>query len=62
MPMYSPALEAVRNTGHMQRFDGSFATPNGFKGTPNPNLDAAWDNITLATGVILYLGVYRDLD
>ena len=51
MPMYSPALEAVRNTGHIQRFDGSFATPNAFKGTPNPDIDAAWANITYENGM-----------
>ena len=49
--MYSPALEAVRNTGHIQRFDGSFATPNAFKGTPSPSIDAAWANITYQTGM-----------
>lgn len=52
VPMYSPALEAVRNTGHNQRFDGSFATPNRFKGTPNPNIDAAWANITYRNGML----------
>lgn len=51
LPMYSPALEAVRNTGHFQRFDGSFATPNTFKGTPNPEIDAAWANITYKNGI-----------
>ena len=50
MPMYSPALEAVRNTGHFQRFDGSFATPNVFKGTPNPAIDEAWAGITYKDG------------
>ena len=44
--MYAPALEAVRNTGHIQRFDAIFATPSAFKCTPNPNIDAAWVNIT----------------
>ena len=51
MPMYSPALEAVRNTGHFQRFDGSFSTPNTFKGTPSPDIDAAWANITYKNGI-----------
>ena len=51
MPMYSPALEAVRNTSHIQRFDGSFATPNNFKGTPSPDIDAAWANITYKNGI-----------
>lgn len=48
--MYSPALEAVKGTGHIQRFDGSFATPNSFKGTPNPDIDAAWAGITYENG------------
>ena len=51
VPMYSPALEAVRNTGHIHRFDGSFATPNKFKGTPSPKIDAAWANITYKDGI-----------
>ena len=55
MPMYSPALEAVRNTGHFQRFDGSFATPNAFKGTPSPAIDDAWANITYKTGIHMLL-------
>ncbi|KAL8852519.1 MAG: hypothetical protein Q9221_002643 [Calogaya cf. arnoldii] len=50
IPMYSPALDAVRGTGHFQRFDGSFATPNAYKGTPSPNIDAAWANITYENG------------
>lgn len=50
MPMYSPALDAVRGTGHFQRFDGSFATPNSFKGTPNSDIDTAWANITYENG------------
>ena len=58
--MYSPALEAVRDTGHFQRFDGSFATPNAFKGTPNPDIDAAWANITYENGICTSL-VARDL-
>lgn len=53
MPMYSPALEAVKGTGHFQRFDGSFATPNAFKGTPDPNIDAAWANVTYEDGILL---------
>ncbi|MCJ1360131.1 MAG: hypothetical protein MMC33_010134 [Icmadophila ericetorum] len=51
--MYSPALEAVRNTGHIHRFDGSFATPNKFKGTPSPKIDAAWANITYKDGGVI---------
>ena len=50
MPMYSPALEAVRDTGYTQRFDGSFPTPNEFKGTPSPDIDAAWATITYENG------------
>ncbi|KAL9633145.1 MAG: hypothetical protein Q9204_003516 [Flavoplaca sp. TL-2023a] len=55
MPMYSPALEAVRGTGHFHRFDGSFATPNTFKGTPNSDIDAAWADITYENGSCLPL-------
>ena len=51
MPMWSPALEAVRGTGHTQRFDGSFSTPNAFKGPPSPDIDGAWDSITYANGM-----------
>lgn len=50
MPQWSPALEAVKDSGHKQRFDGSFATPNAFKGSPSPLIDESWDNITYATG------------
>lgn len=53
LPMYSPALEAIKGTGHMQRFDGSFATPNAFKGTPKPDIDAAWAEITYEDGMLL---------
>ena len=53
MPMYSPALKAVQNTGYYQRFDGSFATPNIFKGTPNADLDAAWADITYENGSVI---------
>ena len=51
--MYSPALKAVQNTGYYQRFDGSFATPNIFKGTPNADLDAAWADITYENGSVI---------
>ena len=50
VPQWSPALESVENTGRFSRFDGSFATPNAFKGTPNPEIDVSWDDITYATG------------
>lgn len=49
-PFYSPALEALENTNYLQRFDGSFAKGNAFKGTPNPDIDAAWENITYQNG------------
>ena len=55
--MYSPALEAVRDTGYTQRFDGSFATPNEFKGTPSPDIDTAWAAITYENG--LYTPLYH---
>lgn len=50
LPIDSPALEALENTGHIERFDGSFAKPNAFKGPPSPAIDAAWDDITYASG------------
>ena len=49
-PQWSPVLEAVKNTGFTTRFDGSFATPNAFKGAPSPATDEAWNNITYAGG------------
>ena len=55
MPMYSPALEAVQNTGYYQRFDGSFETPNAFKGRPSPSIDEHWDSITYADGMLEYI-------
>jgi len=53
IPMYSPALEAVKSTGYYRRFDGSFATPNAFKGTPSPSIDEHWDSITYASGGVI---------
>jgi len=53
MPMWSPALEAVKNTGHYQRFDGSFSTPNDFKGPPSPSIDEHWDSITYGDGGVI---------
>ena len=50
LPIDSPALEALENTGHIEKFDGSFAKPNAFKGPPSPAIDAAWDDITYASG------------
>ena len=52
VPMWLPAPEATKNTGHKERFDGSLATPNAFKGSPTPEIDAAWDNITYANGML----------
>ena len=49
-PQWSPVLEAVENTGHFHRFDGSFATPNAYKGTPKPSIDKAWDRVLMADG------------
>ncbi|KAI1192459.1 hypothetical protein F5X97DRAFT_329620 [Nemania serpens] len=53
MPMYSPALESIKNTGHYQRFDGSFSTPNAFKGTPNPSIDKHWDSVVYQDGGVI---------
>ncbi|KAI2882010.1 hypothetical protein CBS11852_9738 [Aspergillus niger] len=53
LPIDSPALEAVKNTGHIEKFDGSFAKPNAFKGPPSPAIDAAWDDITYASGGVI---------
>jgi hypothetical protein len=50
LPMWSPILEAVQSTGHFHRFDGSFATPNAYKGSPKPSIDAAWDRVLMANG------------
>jgi hypothetical protein len=50
LPQWSPVLEAVKNTRYITRFDGSFATPNAFKGTPSPDIDKSWDSITYADG------------
>jgi hypothetical protein len=55
MPIYSPALEALRETGHLQRFDGSFAKQNAFKGPPSPDIDAAWESITYQNGMETYI-------
>ncbi|GFN17143.1 oxidase ustYa family protein [Aspergillus tubingensis] len=53
LPIDSPALEALENTGHIEKFDGSFAKPNAFKGPPSPAIDAAWDDITYASGGVI---------
>ncbi|KAF2726920.1 hypothetical protein EJ04DRAFT_539208 [Polyplosphaeria fusca] len=50
LPMWSPVLEAVADTCRMDRFDGSFATLNSYKGTPNPHIDEAWDCVLMANG------------
>lgn len=50
-PQWSPLLKAVEGTGHLHRFDGSFATPNEYKGTPNPLIDGAWDRVLMANGM-----------
>jgi hypothetical protein len=50
LPMWSPVLDAVRNTGHFHRFDGSFATPNAYKGSPSLQIDKAWDRVLMAEG------------
>ena len=53
LPMWSPVLDAVKNTGHFHRFDGSFATPNAYKGSPSPPIDKAWDRVLMAEGKLL---------
>jgi hypothetical protein len=50
LPMWSPVLDAVQGTGHFRRFDGSFATPNLYKGSPSPQIDKAWDRVLMAEG------------
>lgn len=50
LPMWSPVLDAVKNTGHLHRFDGSFATPNEYKGLPSPLIDGAWNRVLMAEG------------
>jgi hypothetical protein len=54
MPMYSPALEGVKNTGFYRRFNGSFSKPNDFKGPPSPSIDEHWQNITYSNGIVLF--------
>ena len=50
LPQWSPVLEAVQDSGHFHRFDGSFMTPNAYKGTPSPLIDAEWDRALMANG------------
>ncbi|KAH7394355.1 hypothetical protein BKA66DRAFT_410649 [Pyrenochaeta sp. MPI-SDFR-AT-0127] len=51
--MWSPVLQAVKGTGHFHRFDGSFATPNAYKGTPSPLIDESWDRVLMAKGGVI---------
>ncbi|KAJ5777172.1 hypothetical protein N7520_000418 [Penicillium odoratum] len=53
LPIYSPALESLVGTGHIEQFDGSFATPNRYKGPASPAIDEAWDDITFADGGVI---------
>ena len=62
-PQWSPVLEAVKDTGHLHRFDGSFATPNEYKGTPNPLIDGAWDRVLMANGTQFFTTIqYKNHD
>ncbi|KAK4445588.1 hypothetical protein QBC34DRAFT_472114 [Podospora aff. communis PSN243] len=48
---WSPALEAIEY--HQTMFDGSFLAPSIYRGTPSPELDAAWEAIsTEGEGII----------
>lgn len=44
--IFSPANEAVESIGII-KFNGSFGDTSVYRGSPSPELDAAWDKITL---------------
>ncbi|KAG2349828.1 hypothetical protein BDR05DRAFT_994816 [Suillus weaverae] len=43
--LYSPANEAIESKG-IVRFNGSWDRPSVYRGSPSPDLDAAWDRVT----------------
>ncbi|KAF9817925.1 hypothetical protein IEO21_03119 [Rhodonia placenta] len=43
LSVYSPAIDAVEY--HNVRFNGTLTWPSEFRGTPSPELDAAWKRI-----------------
>ncbi|KAG2127971.1 hypothetical protein DEU56DRAFT_891333 [Suillus clintonianus] len=44
--LYSPANEAIQSIGII-RFNGSLGAHSVFRGSPSPEIDAAWDRISL---------------
>ncbi|KAG2143189.1 hypothetical protein BD769DRAFT_1772242 [Suillus cothurnatus] len=44
--LYSPANEAVESIGII-RFNGTLGTPSIYRGPPSPEINAAWDRISL---------------
>ncbi|KAG2365816.1 hypothetical protein BDR07DRAFT_1607227 [Suillus spraguei] len=44
--LFSPANEAVESVGIVQ-FNGSFEATSIYRGSPSPEIDAAWDKISL---------------
>ncbi|KAG2038079.1 hypothetical protein BDR03DRAFT_1091496 [Suillus americanus] len=44
--LYSPANEAVEYVGII-RFNGTLGTPSIYRGPPSPEINAAWDRISL---------------
>ncbi|KAG1787783.1 uncharacterized protein HD556DRAFT_940453 [Suillus plorans] len=43
--LYSPANEAIESIG-IVRFNGTLGTPSIYRGSPSPEIDAAWDRIS----------------
>lgn len=50
--VFSPANEAIESIG-IVKFNGSFEDTSIYRGSPSPELDAAWDGISL-NGYILH--------
>ncbi|KAG1730986.1 uncharacterized protein EDB91DRAFT_1349505 [Suillus paluster] len=44
--VYSPANEAIESIGII-RFNGSLDAPSIYRGSPSPEIDAAWDRVSL---------------
>ncbi|KAG2068285.1 hypothetical protein BDR04DRAFT_1079564 [Suillus decipiens] len=44
--LYSPANEVIESIG-LVRFNGSLDAPSIYRGSPSPELDAAWDDIAV---------------
>ncbi|KAG2127964.1 hypothetical protein DEU56DRAFT_524091 [Suillus clintonianus] len=48
---YSPANEAIESIGII-RLNGSFGATSIYRGTPNPELEAAWEAISIDAGAV----------